>query len=89
MEGRDVKIPPVFFRTLSPSVPSGAAAQKGKKIKKTDRYGADRYEAMRTLEMQFKTSKILKNASPVLPVSNERFQWCAFPQWAKSVEIDA
>ena len=25
----DVQIPPVFYRTSSPSVPSGAAAQKG------------------------------------------------------------
>ena len=28
MDRRDVQIPPVFYRTLSPSVPSGAAAQK-------------------------------------------------------------
>ena len=28
----DVPIPPVFYRTLSPRVPSGAAAQKGKEM---------------------------------------------------------
>ena len=28
MDERDIQIPPVFYRTLSPSVPSGAAAQK-------------------------------------------------------------
>ena len=28
MDVRDVQIPPVFYKTLSPSVPSGAAAQK-------------------------------------------------------------
>ena len=28
MDVWDVQIPPVFYRTLSPSVPSGAAAQK-------------------------------------------------------------
>ena len=27
----DGQIPPVFYRTLSPPVPSGAAAQKGEK----------------------------------------------------------
>ena len=28
MDVRDVQIPPVFYKTLSPSVPSGATAQK-------------------------------------------------------------
>ena len=32
----DIQIPPVFFRTLSPPVPSGAAAQKGKEKKVSD-----------------------------------------------------
>ena len=32
MDGQDVHIPSVFYRTLSPSVPSGAAAQKRKRV---------------------------------------------------------
>ena len=34
MDGRtDLQIPPVFYRTSSPPVPSGAAAQKGEYLK--------------------------------------------------------
>ena len=33
MDGRDVQIPPVFYKTLSPPVPSGAVAQKVKQRK--------------------------------------------------------
>ena len=36
MDGRmDVQIPPVFYRTLSPLVPSRAAAQKGQNTNKS------------------------------------------------------
>ena len=34
MGGRDVQIPPVFYRTSSPPVPSGADAQKGSFVRK-------------------------------------------------------